>query len=148
MRSWGELVVRFPVLAMKFRVQTMKPFQQFANRASNSLALWWAASAIVLLAQTTNAQTYPSQPVRLIVPFTAGTGMDTIARAVAPKLAQQLGQGVVVQSRDTLLCEVWGDEEAIDSRSVDTYLRRLRAKLGEAASHLRTVRGLGYRLVA
>ena len=41
---------------------------------------------------------YPAQNLRLIVPFTAGTGMDTIARAVAPKLAQQLGQSVVVQN--------------------------------------------------
>jgi tripartite-type tricarboxylate transporter receptor subunit TctC len=34
----------------------------------------------------------------LIVPFTAGTGMDTIARAVAPRLAERLGQGVVVHN--------------------------------------------------
>ena len=58
------------------------------------------------------------------------------------------GRAGVVQSRDTLLAEVWGDEMAIDARSVDTYLRRLRLKRGSAANHLRTVRGLGYRLVA
>lgn len=63
-------------------------------------------------------------------------------------LALLAGRAGVVQSRDTLLCEIWGDEEAIDTRSVDTYLRRLRAKLGEAACHLKTVRGLGYRLAA
>lgn len=63
-------------------------------------------------------------------------------------LALLAGRAGIVQSRDTLLCEVWGDETAIDSRSIDTYLRRLRAKLGDAACHLETVRGLGYRLAA
>lgn len=62
------------------------------------LRLVGAVALMLLSAQTAGAQTFPSQPVRLIVPFTAGTGMDTIARAVAPKLAQQLGQGVVVQN--------------------------------------------------
>ena len=55
-------------------------------------------SLLALVSQTASAQTFPSQPLRLIVPFTAGTGMDTIARAVAPKLAERLGQGVVVQN--------------------------------------------------
>ncbi len=44
------------------------------------------------------AQAYPNQAVRIIVPFTPGTGMDTIARAIAPKLAEKLGQNVVVQN--------------------------------------------------
>jgi tripartite-type tricarboxylate transporter receptor subunit TctC len=44
------------------------------------------------------AQTWPTAPIKIIVPFTPGTGMDTIARAVAPRLSQQLGQPVVVQN--------------------------------------------------
>jgi tripartite-type tricarboxylate transporter receptor subunit TctC len=51
-----------------------------------------------LTALTTQAQTWPTQPIKIIVPFTAGTGMDTIARAVAPKLSDKLGQPVVVQN--------------------------------------------------
>jgi tripartite-type tricarboxylate transporter receptor subunit TctC len=43
--------------------------------------------------------TYPSQAVKIIVPFTPGTGMDTIARVVAPRLAERLGQSVVVQNQ-------------------------------------------------
>ena len=62
-------------------------------------------------------------------------------------LALLAGRPGVVQSRDILLTEVWGDESAIYFRSVDTYLRRLRRKLGGAAGQLRTVRGLGYRLI-
>lgn len=51
-----------------------------------------------------------------------------------------------VQSRDTLLNDVWGYESAIDTRTVDTHVRRLRDKLGIAASHLETVRGFGYKI--
>ncbi|EDY22246.1 two component transcriptional regulator, winged helix family [Chthoniobacter flavus Ellin428] len=52
----------------------------------------------------------------------------------------------VVQTRDKLLTEVWGNENAIENRSVDTYLRRLRNKLGEAGQHIKTVYGFGYRI--
>lgn len=41
---------------------------------------------------------WPAQPIKIIVPFTPGTGMDTIARAVQPILQQRLGQPVVVQN--------------------------------------------------
>jgi phosphate regulon transcriptional regulator PhoB len=51
-----------------------------------------------------------------------------------------------VQTRDRLLNEVWGYESAIDTRTVDTHVRRLREKLGKAASAIETVRGFGYRL--
>ena len=42
---------------------------------------------------------YPGQPIKIIVPFTPGTGMDTIARVVAPRLSERLGQSVVVQNQ-------------------------------------------------
>ena len=51
-----------------------------------------------------------------------------------------------VQSRDTLLNDVWGYESAIDTRTVDTHMRRLREKLGKAADCIETVRGFGYRI--
>ncbi|MEK9951207.1 MAG: tripartite tricarboxylate transporter substrate binding protein [Curvibacter sp.] len=51
---------------------------------------------LLLLAGSVAAQTWPAQPVRIIVPFTPGTGMDTIARTVAPRLSERLGQPVVV----------------------------------------------------
>jgi DNA-binding response OmpR family regulator len=50
-----------------------------------------------------------------------------------------------VQSRDQLLQDVWGYESVIDTRTVDTHMRRLREKLGEAARFLETVRNVGYR---
>lgn len=60
-------------------------------------------------------------------------------------LAQRRGR---VQSRDRLLQDVWGYDNPIDSRTVDTHMRRLREKLGPAADLLETIRGIGYRFVA
>jgi two-component system, OmpR family, phosphate regulon response regulator PhoB len=48
------------------------------------------------------------------------------------------------QSRETLLYDVWGYQNPIDTRTVDTHIRRLREKLGRHASQLETVRGEGY----
>jgi DNA-binding response OmpR family regulator len=52
-----------------------------------------------------------------------------------------------VQSRDTLLRDVWEYDSMIDTRTVDTHMRRLRDKLGNASRYLDTVRGVGYRFV-
>lgn len=51
-----------------------------------------------------------------------------------------------VQDRDKLLNDVWGYESVIDTRTVDTHVRRLREKLGKAGASIETVRGFGYRL--
>lgn len=52
-----------------------------------------------------------------------------------------------VQSRDALLNDVWGYESLIDTRTVDTHIRRLREKLGKASDCIETIRGFGYRMV-
>jgi len=57
-------------------------------------------------------------------------------------LAQRRGR---VQSREQLLRDVWEYHSLIDTRTVDTHMRRLREKLGRAARFLDTVRGVGYR---
>jgi two-component system phosphate regulon response regulator PhoB len=59
-------------------------------------------------------------------------------------LAQRRGR---VQSREQLLQDVWEYDTVIDTRTVDTHMRRLREKLGPAAVYLDTVRGVGYRFV-
>ena len=58
-------------------------------------------------------------------------------------LVQRRGR---VQARDRLLYDVWGYESMIDTRTVDTHVRRLREKLGKTGDVIETVRGFGYRL--
>jgi two-component system, OmpR family, phosphate regulon response regulator PhoB len=52
-----------------------------------------------------------------------------------------------VQTRPTLLDEVWGIQADITTRTVDTHVKRLREKLGPAGAYVETVRGVGYRFV-
>jgi len=52
-----------------------------------------------------------------------------------------------VQTREHLLLNVWNYETEIETRTVDTHIRRLREKLGEQADLIETLRGVGYRMV-
>jgi len=60
-------------------------------------------------------------------------------------LAHLARHGGVVLSRARLLDEVWNHPDSLDRRTVDTHIKRLREKLGEASRVLETVRGFGYR---
>lgn len=76
-------------------------------------------------------------------------GKPVTLTALEFKLLSKLMRGRGrVQSRERLLHEVWGYETAIDTRTVDTHVRRLRQKLGKAADIIVTVRGFGYRVRA
>ena len=56
-------------------------------------------AAALAVAAGAAAQSYPARPVRVIVPFPAGGGIDFVARALAPKLTEYMGQSVVVDNR-------------------------------------------------
>jgi len=58
--------------------------------------LWFAAAAGPAQAQ---GQTYPSRPIRMIVPFTPGTGIDILARTVGQKLGERLGQPILIDNK-------------------------------------------------
>jgi len=60
-------------------------------------------------------------------------------------LSLLIGKTGAIQSRDDLLQEVWGYRSTVDTRTVDTHMRRLREKLGSHSSCIETVRGEGYR---
>jgi len=53
-----------------------------------------------------------------------------------------------VRSREDLLADVWGYKPDVSTRTIDTHVKRLRDKLGDAGSLVETVRGTGYRLSA
>src|SRR5712671_1642697 len=55
-------------------------------------------AASMAQAQTSDAR-WPERPIRIIVPFTPGSSSDTVARLVAQKLAERLGQQLVVENR-------------------------------------------------
>ena len=55
--------------------------------------------AALLAAVPATAQTYPSRPVRILVPLAAGGGMDTVTRSLSQKLSDSYGQTVVVDHR-------------------------------------------------
>lgn len=50
-----------------------------------------------------------------------------------------------VQTRDALLSDVWKIDADVTTRTVDTHVKRLREKLGQAGIYIQTVRGVGYR---
>jgi tripartite-type tricarboxylate transporter receptor subunit TctC len=65
-----------------------------------SLRIALASVALLIsAAPSSHAQTYPSRPITLVVPFPAGGGNDALARLVAERMSRTLGQQVVVENR-------------------------------------------------
>jgi tripartite-type tricarboxylate transporter receptor subunit TctC len=69
------------------------------HRLNRRTAVLGAAAALALPALPSLAQAFPNKPVRLIVPFPPAGAVDTVARVVGQKLAEQWGQQVVVDNR-------------------------------------------------
>ena len=66
----------------------------------NTMLPGLAAAALVgLPAGTTFAQSFPSKPIRIVVPFPPGGGVDLTARTVGQKMAERVGQSVVIENR-------------------------------------------------
>jgi len=75
----------------------MSPFTPNRRRLVSALATLGAAGAVPGLARAQS--TYPSRPVRLIVPFAPGGTTDIVARVVSDKLRENLGQPVIVENK-------------------------------------------------
>jgi tripartite-type tricarboxylate transporter receptor subunit TctC len=69
---------------------------------SNRYVLLATLGALLLVAASPHpaqAQDYPKQTVKILVPFVAGGGVDVVARIIAPKLGEELGQSVIIENR-------------------------------------------------
>src|SRR5262245_18937139 len=71
--------------------------------AVKGLARWWLIVPAALLLLSTSgpgwAQTYPSRRLMVVVPYTAGSGFDIVARTVGQKLSERTGQPVVIDNK-------------------------------------------------
>ena len=65
----------------------------------NILSLRTFAFLLMSLTAAVSAQTYPSKPIKIIVPFPAGGTVDFFARVVSTKLTESMGQPVLVENR-------------------------------------------------
>src|SRR5436309_12320480 len=63
------------------------------------LYLATGAAAQTAVSRVARAQSYPTRPVRIIVPFPAGQATDTIARLIGQSLSERFGQGFVIENR-------------------------------------------------
>lgn len=62
------------------------------------LMTWLGASLLVLAAGGASAQDYPTQPITMVVPFSAGGPTDTVARLIAEPMSRELGQQIIIQN--------------------------------------------------
>jgi len=69
---------------------------------------WLAGLAVALCAASTQAQQFPSKPIRIIVGFVPGGATDIIARSIAPPLGESLGQTVIVDNRPGASSQIAG----------------------------------------
>src|SRR2546423_6425141 len=91
-RRWGP--------GFEGTTKLMEPSMKFARCfTAFGMAMLWALLAVEQAAGQGAGQRYPSKPVHVIVPFTAGSATDILARTFGQKLSEMWGQPVVVENR-------------------------------------------------
>jgi len=92
-----------------------------------------AIAALTLSLSTVgNAQTYPDRPIKMIVPFAAGTGADNIARIIGQQLSQSLKQPVVIENKPGALGTI--GSEMVAHAAPDGYTMLLTANTSHSAA--------------
>ena len=59
----------------------------------------WLSTLLLLVSCAASAQSYPTRPIRIVIPFPPGNTTDIMSRLIAPKMAERLGQQVIVENR-------------------------------------------------
>lgn len=98
--------------------------------------------------ETVSKEVVMEGPIKLDVPrhFVSVDGKEIKLTAMEFKLLSLLMQRCGrVQSRDNLLKDVWDLDPDLNTRTIDTHIKRLRQKLGDANVYIETIRGYGYR---
>lgn len=73
---------------------------KFTRRSAlGAAAAFGLAAPGLIRSGSARAQSFPSKPIRLVVPYSAGGGADTTARLIAPKLQEALGQTIVIDNK-------------------------------------------------
>jgi tripartite-type tricarboxylate transporter receptor subunit TctC len=98
---------------------------------THKLAIAIAALAFAL-STAANGQTYPNRPIKMIVPFAAGTGADNIARIVGQQLSQALKQTIVIENKPGALGTIGSDMAA--RSAPDGYTMLLTANTSHSAA--------------
>ncbi len=156
----GEKTARIPVIMLTAKGEEIDRVVGFEVGADDYVVKPFSTRELLLRVQAVLRRAAPVASAGKIVTVGAVAidtgrhivtvaGKETVLSTIEFKLllilAERAGR---VQSRDRLLKDVWGYSYLGDTRTVDTHLTRLRAKLGEAGNLIRTVRGFGYKMEA
>lgn len=151
--------VRLPVIMLTARTEEVDRVVGFEVGADDYVTKPFSPRELVLRVEAILRRTIPSADVEGPQMITLG---DLVIDVPAHRV-EVLGQQILltalefrllmdlvtragrVQSREALLDRVWGYSPGVETRTVDTHVKRLREKLGSGAKHIETVRGVGYR---
>ncbi len=154
----SEKTSRIPVIMLTARGEEIDRVVGFEVGADDYVVKPFSTRELLLRVKAVLRRTAPAAPAGktiVIGAITIDTDRHTVTvageeielSAIEFKLLLVLGERAGrVQSRDRLLKDVWGYSYGGDTRTVDTHLTRLRAKLGPAGEQIRTVRGFGYKM--
>ena len=82
------------------------PFRTLFRRARRALPV---VAALALIAPQAHGQAYPTKPIHLVIPFTAGGAVDTVGRTLGERLSAQLGQPVIVDNKPGASANIGAD---------------------------------------